>query len=123
MSELVYIGKSRGVDAFTLVDDEDIALVRSRRWSLGGAYVVTTPRGDESAPLHRQILGLDKRDTRVVHHINENPLDNRRANLRICENKIDHGMQPHPLRDARCGKQGKSRWVDDFVREIKEWAA
>ncbi|GAH21431.1 unnamed protein product, partial [marine sediment metagenome] len=34
-------------------------------------------------PMHRQILGLKPGDGKIVDHINRNPLDNRRVNLRI----------------------------------------
>lgn len=92
--------------AFVIVDLVDLPLALSRKWSLNGGYATSNPVGDESSALHRQIRGLKRGDPRVIHHINENTLDNRRENLMICSNKIDAQMQDHPQRDAACRTSG-----------------
>lgn len=50
--------------------------------------------------LHRLVVGLYPRDRGVVHHLNRNPRDNRRANLWVCADAIEHriwhgGTIPH----------------------------
>ena len=113
--------------AFALVDDCDAGLALSRKWSLCGGYIVGTPRGEESAPLHRQILGLTRFDSRIVHHVNENPLDNRRVNLEVCASRSEANSRPHPLRDASCSCYQTSRLNDqrlaDLVAALEEIAA
>ena len=40
--------------------------------------------------MHRQILGLVRGDGKVSDHINRNPLDNRKANLRVANHTINN---------------------------------
>ena len=77
-----------------VVDDEDAEYVRSFRWHLlvkrssaGREYVyarrsVMLDGRQQGVLLHREIAGAESRQ--VVDHINGDPLDNRRANLRVC---------------------------------------
>jgi hypothetical protein len=82
---------------FALVDDEDEALVRTRKnvirnkgeqkWYAQPRYSTTYAfRYPDGLGMHRLImgLGLKKDDPREVDHINHDGLDNRKANLRIC---------------------------------------
>lgn len=67
----------------TQVDDEDFERVISAgRWCMNGRYAYNGRAGT----LHRFLMGLPKnRDRSVqVNHINGDPLDNRKCNLRIC---------------------------------------
>lgn len=82
-------------DAFALVDDEDGPSVTGQKWWVCGGYAVN----NRNRAMHREILGLEPGD-RIVHHINEDPLDNRRANLMICATRSEANSQPHPKRDA-----------------------
>lgn len=74
------------VEATTLLDAEDFYIAASRNWytnSLGYVYskVTVSPKKYKSIFLHRLVIGAKGKE--IVDHINMNPLDNRRENLRI----------------------------------------
>lgn len=120
MIAAIRLGGEHGHESFTIVDLADLPLALSRKWTLGGSYVVTNPVGDESPSLHRQIRGLKRGDPRVIHHINENTLDNRRENLMVCTGKSDAQCQPHPRRDAACGMTGRGiSWIDVLRDQVQ----
>lgn len=66
-----------------LVDMCDYQRLRTYKWRafFRGKKPPMAIRGT-GVLMHREILGLDKGDKRMVDHINGNPLDNRRCNLR-----------------------------------------
>ena len=41
-------------------------------------------KSNSAGQLHRFILNLTKENTEIVDHINGDPLDNRKNNLRVC---------------------------------------
>ena len=72
-----------------LVDDADYDHLMQWKWS--AAMMAHNHRAtrrhensNETIYMHREIMGFKKGDTRHVDHINHNPLDNRRINLRCC---------------------------------------
>jgi hypothetical protein len=77
---------------FALVDDEDYEELSKHKWHInsnGYAFrnvrlpIVGIKRYKQSS-MHREIVGLKSGDKRHTDHINQNKLDNRRSNLRIC---------------------------------------
>lgn len=86
-----------GIRRFALVDGVDYGWANSQRWHLGGSpgYAVRrTPRTDGrnqgTMNLHREILIRSGREPApYVDHINRNPLDNRRCNLRPADAKLN----------------------------------
>lgn len=86
MKEIHLTGKRGGV---ALVDDEDYEALMGFKWNHaqnGYAYRYTfNPR--RNILMHREIMnpepGLE------VDHINGNKLDNRRANLRVCDRRTN----------------------------------
>lgn len=73
-----------------LIDDSDYPLLCGYNWTiLRGRYVVRskTVNGKSNALyMHRLIMGLTLLDKgKIVDHINHNPLDNRRCNLRVTD--------------------------------------
>jgi len=72
---------------FTIVDDEDFEKLNQFKWcysSQGYATRNISKHREHIAHLkiHRVIMGAKKGE--IVDHINRNPLDNRKQNLRIC---------------------------------------
>lgn len=70
-----------------LYDESDHELVAKYEWHVGGKYVRTSYYipgiGSRTKMMHRVIMGLTDANL-YVDHINRNPFDNRRSNLRIC---------------------------------------
>lgn len=66
-----------------LIDEEDLPLANhGRGWGYNSGRVVVWFGRRKSKLLHRVILGA--LPGQHVDHINGNPLDNRRSNIRIC---------------------------------------
>jgi|LGOV01.1.fsa_nt_gb hypothetical protein len=65
----------------TVVDDADYGLVSQHCWFLDNARAKAWI-GGKNVYLHVLLMG--KAEGKVVDHINGNPLDNRRENLRHC---------------------------------------
>lgn len=77
---------------FAIVDEENYDLLSQHNWhvrkSWGNYYAVRNVLFDDGRRLpidmHRIIMGA--KSGQYVDHINQNSLDNRRCNLRICSN-------------------------------------
>ena len=67
--------------ARALIDLDDIDKVKNCKWYMSNGYVVHRIK-NKQIRLHRIIMNPN--DDMVVDHINHNPLDNRKSNLRIC---------------------------------------
>jgi hypothetical protein len=70
------------------IDEEDLHLLRNYSWIIDSNNYVRTSvfnsKTDKTHAvwLHRLVAGIDSYDERVVDHIDRNPLNNRRSNLR-----------------------------------------
>lgn len=100
---------------FCLVDDIDYEALNKFVWDINSnVYVVRyVPKFELGNPkptcerIHREILGLKRHDGIVVDHINGIKTDNRRCNLRICnesQNAMNRGME----RGNKSGYKGVS---------------
>jgi hypothetical protein len=110
---------SQGRYTYALVSPEDAKSLGQFKWSIhshGYAYRQNRRNGKtENVYLHREVMGLS-RGQGVVDHINGNPLDCRRENLRVLENnglnlqnrKSGHGESAY--RGVYFNRQNK-RWV------------
>lgn len=77
MIKLLTLSRGR----FAIVDDEDFLALSLLSWCCHKRYAGTTLLG-ERVLMHR--LLLDCPDSLEVDHVNGDPLDNRKSNLRIC---------------------------------------
>ena len=77
----------------SLVDDIDYDFLNQFKWSArkahtGDFYAIRNSLSENGKRhtiyMSRQILGLEIKDIRQTDHINQNTLDNRRGNVRIC---------------------------------------
>jgi hypothetical protein len=72
-------------NGITFIDEEDLPLVSGHNWRVSAkGYVIDYKRIDGKTKvifMHRLILGLPEKYP-LVDHINHNPLDNTRINLR-----------------------------------------
>lgn len=100
----------------TLVDPDVYAWARGSRWYMNVRGYVFRHRDPQrrnhrrTARLHNLILPPGP--GQVVDHINRNPLDNRRANLRLvtpAENAMNRGSKPG-VSSYRGVTQGAGRW-------------
>ena len=72
-------GKVGGV---AIIDEEDLYKIKDYTWSNCKGYARTVINGKTSG-MHQVIAGSKK--GQFVHHINKNPLDNRRENLELTD--------------------------------------
>lgn len=84
----LYNQKNEKISEF-IIDFDDLEKVKYHKWRLNHNHVVTgLPAKRTQRDLSHVILDLSLEELRekqeVVDHINGNPLDNRKVNLRIC---------------------------------------
>lgn len=115
-------GKNRG-KYFARIDDDDYDRIGKFNWSVfkhvGGVnYAVrSTPRNKNGKQkiifMHRELLGLNRGNKKLVDHINHDGLNNQKNNLRICtigENS----------RNRRSQKKSSSKFLGVGIRRIRQ---
>ena len=92
MRELPITGAT-GVVGFARVDEADWDRTYPLAWNLhrsrDGVYVRSTKVDGRRHMLHRFVLGLANDDPRQVDHIDGDPLNCQRANLRVCTDALN----------------------------------
>jgi hypothetical protein len=96
-----------------IIDVEDLPVVSANKWNLGtNGYVYSTQK-KKSVLLHRLILVASGH----VDHINRDPLDNRKSNLRNCTKSQNEGNTTL-RRNNRSGYKGVY-----WDARVKKWRA
>ena len=97
-----------------IIDKQDFETVYSRYWVKRGNYI-SSKNAEGSSPrnisLHRFLLGNVPKNMEV-DHINRNPMDNRRINLRIVTRKENNRNKGIP-------KNNKTGFLNVYFRKAK----
>lgn len=82
-AEIILRNNKQKITGITLIDLEDVERVKNLKWTNDGKdYARTNTKGPyQGWRLHRFLLSGDNSGN--IDHINRNPLDNRKKNLRI----------------------------------------
>lgn len=119
-----------------IIDERDYLSINKYSWTSNNGYVFRTKFDNGSAKriyIHRHLTKAP--DGMVVDHINGNPLDNRRSNLRVCTHKENSrnrkkpnsgllskfkGVRPRENGfEANVSTEGKTYYVGTFSSEIE----
>ena len=109
-------------NTYTLIDNVDYNLVSKHKWHYcikrNKKYVRTNIiKNKKITVLYLHRLILDAKKGQYVDHINGNPLDNRRKNLRICTNQQN-------LTNAGPQKNNKSGYRGVYwAKSNRKWCA
>lgn len=112
-AEIILYDRQHNEVARALIDLEYVNLVEEYRWCLCKGYVYNRKIGK----LHRFIMNPP--EDMVVDHINHNPLDNRKCNLRICTSQ-QNSMNLSKRSDNTSGYTGVwfnsscNRWIAEI---------
>ena len=113
---------------FAIVDDEDYEKVSSINWCVqkdDRHNTVYAKNGKNGLLMHRYILGLKKRESRV-DHVDGNGLNNTRKNMRKCSNSENLCNRVGPV-VAKSGHRGvywserRARWVATIMKDYKKY--
>lgn len=98
--------------SYTLIDKEDWNMVKGFCWYNDHGYVRTSASGVKTY-LHRYIMDAPKGIQ--VDHINGNPLDNRRLNLRLCSDMKNKWNTPI-YKNNKSGYKGVTFYKNKYWR-------
>ena len=110
--------------ARAIIDLDDIDKVKQYKWRMNDQrYVLTDIKGtSKKIRLHRLIM--DCIDDMVVDHINHNPLDNRKENLRICTQQQNNKNQKKKSNNTSgvigvCWDKSRNKWAASIMYNHK----
>lgn len=102
-----------------IVDDSDWERLSKEKWYQHNCgYAVRKPRGGPTIYMHREILSCP--DGLVIDHINRDPLDNRRSNLRTVKHYVNLQNRPKQKNNTT-GFKGV--FLDKRAKHAKKWYA
>lgn len=107
-------------DKIALVDDEDYAILSRYPWHLNVKGYAITTIANTTMSMHRFILNPGRASQ--VDHINMDKLDNRKSNLRLCNNTLNQANSKK--RKYRNGIKTSSEYKGvHWRKDMNKWAA
>lgn len=100
-AEIVLKDRNRNVVGNAIIDLDDVEKCKQYKWHISstGYVIATIPDGTRNCRgkkhLHRLITDYDGNDF-VIDHINRNPLDNRKCNLRVVTQQMNTANRSEP---------------------------
>jgi len=101
-------------------DKEDFDKIKDICWHDEKGYIGGQTKILGKIQLHRFLMNLDRNNKLMVDHINRNPLDNRKENLRIVEGMLENGKNQTISRRNTSGVMGVC-YVERCI--AKKWMA
>lgn len=114
MKQIVLTGKN-GLDKYALVDEEDYEELSQYQWKCNLENYVYRSLGKQTIYLHRLIMKAN--NNFEVDHIDSNPLNNQRSNLRL----VSHLQNSHN-RAKQLGFTSRYKGVH-WAKIDKKWRA
>lgn len=83
-AEIIVRKKDGSIKGIAIIDLDDVERCKRFKWGMySNGYFYGNINKKLRIRLHRYIMRLDNEDKRIIDHINRNPADNRKINLRI----------------------------------------
>lgn len=104
-----------------IIDLEDLEKIRYKKWRQSYGHIVTGS-GKNQPRLTHILMGLNKEDGKVVDHIDGNPYNNRKSNLRVCT-QGENTLNKHYMSRNTSGvigvsydrrKDRRKKWVSEI---------
>ena len=95
-----------------LIDEEDFDKVKNSKWVLNHCGYA---RNTKQELMHRLIMGCVKGDRKIIVHINQNKLYNRKSNLRITSTTTNR-INSKEIKGYRLRKRKKGDRYTAFIR-------
>jgi hypothetical protein len=86
---IILTDRRGGILNYAIIDKEDLYIVNDRHWHLTKSGYARSSDTYNKVFMHNLILGFCPSTKLVVDHINRNPLDNRKHNLRIVSHQTN----------------------------------
>lgn len=115
ISYIIVRDKRQQDKARFMIDTADLPIVSQYKWWISNRGYVCTTQKNETILLHRLLLGTPP--NMLTDHINMNTLDNRRANLRICNDNENVRNREKPITN-KSGYKGVY-----WNRQSRKWDA
>lgn len=112
--------KNSDIKGYAMVDNDYFDLLSEFKWCLNhNGYAVTRRKHNQKGKLtfmHHIVFGTFPSDG-LIDHINRNPLDNRKSNLRVA-NKSENGMNRQENKNNTSGFKGVT-----YLKKNNKWMA